>query len=74
MLILSRKEGERVMIGENITVTVLKVRGDRITLGFGCPAEVPVHREEVRRRIIESSERRPENQRRDESPYYAEFA
>jgi carbon storage regulator len=47
MLVLTRKRGERTMIGDEISVTVLEVRGDRVKLGFAGPAEVPIHREEV---------------------------
>jgi carbon storage regulator len=51
MLVLSRKKDERIMIGENIEVTVVEIRGDRVKLGFVGPNEVPIHREEVFRRI-----------------------
>ena len=51
MLVLSRKNGERVRIGHSVEVTVLEVRGDRVKLGFSGPAEVPIHREEVYQRI-----------------------
>jgi carbon storage regulator len=51
MLVLSRKLGEVITIGKSITVTVLAVDGDRVKLGVAAPAEVPVHREEVYRRI-----------------------
>jgi carbon storage regulator len=51
MLVLSRKAGEKIHIGNNITVTVIDVRGERVKLGFECPAEIPVHREEVAKRI-----------------------
>ena len=54
MLVLSRKQGERIVIGGNITVTVIEVKGDRVKLGFSAPAEVPIHREEVQRRIGDS--------------------
>ncbi len=74
MLVLSRKKGERVMIGDDVTVTVLEIRGDRIKLGFGCPTEIPVHREEVWRRLLESPPIEPRSAALDESPYYAEFA
>ena len=47
MLVLSRKHGECITIGDGITVTVLTVRGDRVNLGFTAPADVPVHRKEV---------------------------
>ncbi len=74
MLVLSRKEGERVMIGDDMTVTVLEIRGDRIKLGFDCPLDIPVHREEVRRRLLDSPPIEPRSAGFDESPYYAEFA
>jgi carbon storage regulator len=47
MLVLSRKRGEGVVIGEHVTVTVLEVRGDRVKLGFAAPAELPINREEI---------------------------
>jgi carbon storage regulator len=47
MLVLSRKPGERVVIGCDITVVVLEVKGGRVKLGFECPHEVPVYRQEV---------------------------
>ncbi len=47
MLVLSRKRGERTVIGDDITVTVLEVRGERVKLGFTGPADVPIHREEI---------------------------
>jgi len=51
MLVLSRKRGEAIVIGDGVTLTVLEVHGGRVKLGFDGPAEVPIHREEVRRRI-----------------------
>ncbi len=51
MLVLSRKPGERVYIGEDIEVTVLEVRGNRVKLGFRGPSSVPIHRGEVQARI-----------------------
>lgn len=51
MLVLSRKVGERVVIGREIEITVLEVRGSRVKLGFNGPAEVPIHREEVQQEI-----------------------
>ena len=55
MLVLSRKKGQRVVIGKDIHVTVLEVRGDRVKLGFECPVEVPVHRQEISERIARTS-------------------
>jgi carbon storage regulator len=54
MLVLSRKRGEGIVVGNGVTVTVLGVEGDRVRLGFVAPAEVPIHREEVHRRIEKS--------------------
>jgi len=51
MLILTRRPGESVKIGDDITVTVLGVRGNQLRLGFTAPQSVAVHREEVYVRI-----------------------
>jgi carbon storage regulator len=51
MLVLSRKRGEAITIGNGVTVTVLAVQGDRVKLGVVAPAEVPVHRQEIHERI-----------------------
>ncbi len=47
MLVLSRKKGESVIIRENIVVTVVEIRGDKVRLGIEAPEDVPVHRREV---------------------------
>ncbi|HEX9639832.1 MAG TPA: carbon storage regulator CsrA [Candidatus Krumholzibacteria bacterium] len=47
MLVLSRKRNEKIIIGEDITVTVLEVRGDQVQLGIDAPRSIPVHRHEV---------------------------
>jgi len=60
MLVLSRKEGERICIGENIVVTVVAIRGDRVRLGFEGPREVPIHREEIMRAIHEFTQVEPQ--------------
>ena len=51
MLILTRRVGERLMIGEEIAVTVLGVKGNQVRLGVQAPANVSVHREEIYERI-----------------------
>jgi carbon storage regulator len=51
MLILSRRIGETIMIGSNVTVTVLGVKGTQARLGIDAPKDVEVHREEVYERI-----------------------
>jgi carbon storage regulator len=58
MLVLSRNKGERIVIGNNIVLTVVDIRGDRVRLGFTGPAEVPIHREEVFRRLEEEQAER----------------
>ena len=47
MLVLSRQRDESIMIGDNIVVTIVDIRGDKVRLGVEAPKEVPVHRREV---------------------------
>ncbi|MGD9648733.1 MAG: carbon storage regulator CsrA, partial [Pirellulales bacterium] len=47
MLVLSRQRDESIMIGDNIVITVVDIRGDKVRLGINAPTEVPVHRQEV---------------------------
>ncbi len=47
MLVLSRKLNESIVINDNIVVTVLGVKGDRVRIGIDAPGEIPVHRQEV---------------------------
>ncbi len=54
MLILTRKEGETITIGAEISVTVVGVNGAQIKIGINAPRDVPVHREEVAARIREA--------------------
>jgi carbon storage regulator len=58
MLVLSRKNGQRVRIGQLIEVTVLESHNGRVKLGFSGPPEIPIHREELVMRL-ESSQREP---------------
>ena len=47
MLVLSRKPGEQVVLGDGITLTVVEVRGDRVRLAFDAPQQVPIRRAEL---------------------------
>jgi len=51
MLILTRRVGETVMIGDEVTVTVLGVKGNQVRIGVNAPKDVAVHREEIFERI-----------------------
>jgi len=56
MLILTRRVGESVVIGDDVTVTVLGVKGNQVRLGVNAPREVAVHREEIFERIKREQE------------------
>jgi carbon storage regulator len=47
MLVLSRQRDESIMIGDNIVITIVDIRGDKVRLGINAPSEIPVHRQEV---------------------------
>ncbi len=63
MLVLSRKKNESIIINENIVITVIEIRGDKIRLGIDAPKDVSVHRREVYE-AIHSVDEKP----RDEEP------
>jgi carbon storage regulator len=51
MLILTRRAGETLMIGEEVTVTVMDVKGNQVRIGINAPKDVEVHREEIHDRV-----------------------
>ena len=55
MLALSRKQGEAIMIGTDIEITVLEVKGDQIKIGIAAPKSVPVYRKEIYAQIHEAN-------------------
>jgi carbon storage regulator len=57
MLVLSRQRNESIMIGEDVVVTIIDVRGDRVRLGIDAPTEIPVHRREVYEAIHRENKR-----------------
>jgi len=59
MLILTRKLGETVMVGDNITVAIVGVKGTQVRLGISAPIDVPVHREEIYDRIRREQHSKP---------------
>ena len=56
MLILTRRVGETLMIGDNISVTVLGVKGTQVRIGVNAPKDVSIHREEIYQRILDEKE------------------
>jgi carbon storage regulator len=62
MLVLTRKIGQKIRIGDHIELTVLKVSGQTLRLGITAPAHTPIHRDEVYQRIeAEQRQHHPEN-------------
>ncbi|NJM54569.1 MAG: carbon storage regulator [Verrucomicrobiae bacterium] len=51
MLVLSRKQDERIVIGPNIVITIVRVAGETVRIGIDAPRDVPIYREEVLERI-----------------------
>lgn len=60
MLILARKTGDAIAIGDAITIRVLEIKGGQVKIGVEAPADVAVHRQEVYQRIVEENKRAAE--------------
>ncbi len=56
MLILTRNVGSAIIIGDNVKITVVKVKGNQVTIGIDAPKEVTVHREEIYNKILAEKE------------------
>ncbi len=65
MLVLSRQRDESIMIGDNIVITIVDVRGDKVRLGIEAPTEIPVHRQEVYEAIQRENRRASQLQSKD---------
>ena len=59
MLILTRRVGETLMVGDDVTVAVLGVKGNQVRIGVNAPKEVAVHREEIYQRIQKEKDQEP---------------
>jgi carbon storage regulator len=59
MLILTRRVGEKILIGDDVSIAVLAVRGNQVRIGIEAPSEVAVHREEIYHRIQQEKISRP---------------
>ena len=71
MLVLSRKQGERIVIGRDIVITVLEAPSGRVRLGITAPEGTPIHREEVFQRLAREAGETSENYR-EGSRFFAE--
>ena len=67
MLILTRRVGETLMIGDQVTVTVLGVKGNQVRIGITAPKDVAVHREEIFKRISKDTPEAPSGKDPDDS-------
>ena len=65
MLVLSRHRDESIMIGDDIVVTIVDIRGDKVRLGINAPQDIPVHRQEVYEAIQRENQRASQLRRDD---------
>ena len=57
MLILTRKVGESLLIGDDVSITILNIRGNQVKIGVKAPKEISVHREEIYQRIKQAEDK-----------------
>lgn len=73
MLVLSRQKDESIVIGDNVEITIVDVRGDKVRLGITAPKEIPVHRREIydaiqREKKAKQLQEQKEQQKQKEEP------
>jgi carbon storage regulator len=73
MLVLSRQKDETIMIGDDVEITIVDIRGDKVRLGITAPPHIPVHRKEVYE-AIQRENRAASNLRPDEIPHVESLA
>ena len=66
MLVLSRQRDESIMIGDNVEIIIVDVRGDKVRLGITAPKEIPVHRREIYDAIQREKRQKKESQEQQE--------
>ena len=67
MLVLTRKKSEAIVIGDDIVITVIEIRGNKVRLGFDAPKDVPIHRNEVYEAIKRENEQAESQDSRPDS-------
>ncbi len=73
MLVLTRKLGESITIGDDVRITVMAVKGNQVKIGIEAPTETKVYREEIYTSIVEANERANEHRRNDNKTLYPAY-